>query len=140
MDSMENDGWVAPERKKHDWWQRGRAFDLWSIPHFLFGVLAGMISPLTGISLLTAFALTLLLALVWELYEKIVGIKETPLNIVSDVVLSIVAFTSTSLVLRSYPLHPDDLLVIAVAILTLYLFTNISGWLAYRRRQHDFMH
>ena len=128
----------TPKKPKRDWWKKGRAFDLWSIPHFLFGILTAFLPPLTDISFLTALALTLILAMLWEIYEKFVAIRETVQNSLLDIILPIVAFTLTSYVLRIYLLHHDDLLVIATAVLVLYLFTNLSGWLAYRRRNRDF--
>ena len=131
----------APEQKpRRDWWKRGRAFDLWSIPHFLYGILTGMLPALTGISLLTALLLTVVLAVLWEWYEKLIGIRETALNIAADFILPILAFTGTSAVLDAYQLQYDEVLVIAGAVLILYAYTNISGWLAYRRRHRDFMH
>lgn len=123
-----------------DWWQKGRGFDLWSIPHLLFGILMGMVPLLAGISFLTAFTLTLILAVLWEVYEKFSGIKETVQNILFDLILSVMAFIITSLALLMYPLHTDDLRVVASAVFIVYAFTNISGWLAYRRRDHNFMH
>lgn len=128
------------KKVKRDWWQKGRAFDLWSIPHFLFGILTGFLPPLTGMSTPTALALTLILALLWELYEKFVDIKETVQNSLLDVILPIVAFILTSYVLHIYTFHYDNLVVVAIAVLALYAFTNISGWLAYRRRARDFTH
>ena len=140
MDNPETLQTVTPEKKKRDWWQRGRALDLWSIPHFLFGILMAMLPPLTGMPIVGALAFVIILALLWEMYEKLVGINEVPINSVSDVVLPVVAFTFTSLILRSYQFHSDDIIVVAIAVLLLYLFTNISGWLAYRRRVRDFTH
>jgi hypothetical protein len=129
---------VTEEKTKRDWWQKGRAFDLWSIPHFLFGILMAFVSPLTGISFLTTLALTVILAMLWEIYEKFVDIKETIQNSLLDIILPIVAFTLTAQLLLAFPLHPDDLLVITGAVFILYAFTNVSGWLAYRRRNRDF--
>ncbi|MFA6414491.1 MAG: hypothetical protein WC217_01975 [Candidatus Paceibacterota bacterium] len=123
-----------------DWWQKGRAFDLWSIPHFLFGILMAFLPYLVGISFLTALALTLILAMLWEVYEKFVDIKETVQNSLLDIILPIVAFTLTSYVLRIYAFRSDEIVVGAVAVGLLYLFTNVSGWLAYRRRNSDFTH
>ncbi|MDO8593289.1 MAG: hypothetical protein Q7R59_00040 [bacterium] len=122
-----------------DWWQKGSAFDLWSIPHFLFGILMAFVPMLTDLSFSFALVLTLVLAVLWELFEMGVGIRETVLNSLLDVFLPIVAYIITSyfLLIRQY--HRDELVVFAVAVLLLYLFTNISGWLAYRRRQRDFI-
>lgn len=128
------------ERVKHDWWQKGKAFDLWSIPHFLFGILTAFLPALTDLSFLTALALTIILGMLWEIYEKFVAIKETVQNSLLDIILPIVAFTLTSYVLRIYSFHREELLVVATAVFIVYAFTNISGWLAYRRRNRDFMY
>lgn len=121
-----------------DWWLRGRAFDLWSIPHFLFGILMAFVPPLMGISFSMMLTLTAILAVLWELFEMYIGIKETILNSLLDVFLPIVAYILTSYILLSSSYHRDNLIVIATAFFILYLFTNISGWLAYRRRNRDF--
>jgi len=127
-------------KPRRDWWKRGRAFDLWSIPHFLFGVLAAILAPLTNMPTFTAFALMAVLAVLWEWYEKLIGIKETNLNIAADFVLPALAFTCTLFLLDIYRLRQDELLVIWCAVLIVYLYTNISGWLAFRRRVRDFMY
>mgnify|MGYP003394303087 CR=1 FL=1 len=127
-------------KPKRDWWQKGRAFDLWSIPHFLFGILMAFVPPLTDISFSIVLTFSFILAVLWELFEIYIGIKETVLNSLLDVFLPIVAFIITSYMLHIYTFRHDELLVIAVAIFVLYVFTNISGWLAYRRRNRDFTH
>ena len=122
-----------------DWWQKGKAFDLWSIPHFLFGILMGFVPALVdSVSFNFALVLTLVLAVLWELFEIGVGIRETVLNSLLDVFLPVAAYIITSYVLLLQPYHSEDIGVISIAVLILYLFTNISGWLAYRRRSRDF--
>lgn len=127
-----------PGRPKRDWWQKGRAFDLWSIPHFLFGVLMAFLPPLLGISILTALSLTVILAMLWEVYEKLVEIKETVQNSLLDIILPIVAFMLTTRILLWNKFYTDQIQVIAIAVFILYVFTNVSGWLAYRRRNKEF--
>lgn len=124
-----------------DRWQKGRAFDLWSIPHFLFGILMGFVPPLVDyISFSFALVLTLVIAVLWELFEMGIGIRETVLNSLLDVFLPVVGYILTSYILISYSYHRDDLMVVAAAIFAVYLFTNLSGWRAYRRRQREFTH
>lgn len=96
------------------------------------------VPPFTGLSLLTTLSLTVVFAMVWEGYEELVKIRETNLNSTIDVLLPILAFIITSYLLHSYPYRSDDLSVIAGAVFIVYAFTNISGWLAYRRRNRDF--
>ena len=76
--------------------------------------------------------------MLWEVYEKFVQIKETVTNSLLDIVLPIVALTLTTYLIRIYPLEYHELLVMTGAVLLVYIFTNISGWLAYRRRNRDF--
>ena len=115
-------------------------FDLWSIPHFLFGILMAFVPLLTELSFNFVLVLTLVLAVLWELFEVGIGIQETVLNSLLDVFLPISAYIITSYVLLLQPYHREDLGVVSIAVLILYLFTNISGWLAYRRRKHGFTH
>lgn len=125
-------------RARRDWWKRGRAFDLWSIPHFLFGVLMCIVSALMAIPVFIAFTFTGLLAVFWEIAEEYMGVRENILNSFSDIVLSIMAFVLTYQALLAYPLNFDTLMVIFVAVLSIYTFTNVSGWLAFRRRNRAF--
>lgn len=90
------------------------------------------------ISFVTVLSLTAILAILWELFEKYIGINETVLNSLLDVFLPIGACIITSYALLAYPYRREELLVAAVAVLILYVFTNISGWLAYRRRNRNF--
>lgn len=130
---------MPEERKKKDHWQKGKAFDLWSIPHFLFGILMAFTPELIGISLRTGLALTVILAMLWEVYEKFIDIKETPQNILLDVLLPISAYSLTSYMLFIFPLPYEQHVLFATAVLILYLYTNISGWLAFRNRNRNFM-
>ncbi|MDP2655120.1 MAG: hypothetical protein Q8P17_00980 [bacterium] len=129
---------MTKEKTKRDWWQKGRGLDLWSIPHFLFGILTAALSSLAGMSLFSGLAITIGLAILWEVFEKIIRVRESIQNILIDILLPIVAYASTMAVLFANPLHPDELIVFAVAVLALYTFTNLSGWFAYRRRKRDF--
>lgn len=100
----------------------------------------GMLSALADMSFLTALMLTVALAVLWEIYEKLAGIRESALNIIFDLLLPVVAFILTSFMLLAYPLHPESLTVATVAVFLVFAFTNISGWRAYRRRNRDFTH
>lgn len=123
-----------------DLWRKGRAFDMWSIPHFLFGVLMAFLPPLADMSFSMMLTLTAILAVLWELLEMNIGIKETVLNSLLDVFLPIVGYIITSYVLLFNSYHREDIMVVAIAVSAIYLFTNISGWRAYRRRQRGFTH
>ena len=123
-----------------DWWLKGGGFDLWSIPHFLFGVLMGMLPLLTGVSFVMGCVFTAFLAVSWEVFEKsILRVRETTQNVILDVVLALLGYALVAHLLFLYPLHRQDAWMTFIAIGVLYLFMNLSGWLAYRRRQRDLM-
>jgi hypothetical protein len=119
--------------------KEGKAIDLWSIPHFLYGILMGLLPPLIGISFPTAFVLLLILGLLWELYEKMIDVKETMMNIPFDFILPIASFAVSANILMSHAFAYQDILVVETAFFILYAYTNISGWVAYRRRKKEFM-
>lgn len=130
---------MAEAKPKRDRWRKGRAFDLWSIPHFLFGVLMAFSPGVTGISLPTALSLTIILAMLWEVYEKFIDIKETVQNILLDIILPIASFMLTSYMLHRFPLSDEQRMLFGGAVLALFAYTNISGWLAFRNRNRAFM-
>lgn len=124
---------------QRDWWQKGKAFDLWSIPHFLFGMLMAFLPYVTTVSLISSFALMLLFAVLWELYEKFIHINETLTNNLFDVLLPVISFVFLSMFLEKSEISRTTIWVLFGATLLIYVFTNISGWLAFRRRQKEFM-
>lgn len=124
---------------KKDFWEKGRAFDLWSIPHFIFGMIMAMLPYTTNISLAASFALMLLLAILWELYEKVIKINETLTNNMFDVILPVISFIFVAMIVGQIQLSKQSAVVILSGLILVYLFTNISGWLAFRRRQREFM-
>lgn len=122
-----------------DFWQKGRAFDLWSIPHFLFGMIMAFLPFVTPISLIASFSLMLLLALLWEIYEKIIHINETVTNNLFDVLLPVISFVFLAMFLEKSDINHSTIIVLLIATIIIYLFTNISGWFAFKRRQKEFM-
>lgn len=121
--------------KRHDWWEKREGLDLWSIPHFLFGALMALAVPLLGISTQTGLALTIILGLLWEVYEKLARIEETLVNSVLDMLLPIAAFLITISILATYPVTDQMLKISAAAVGILYMGINTLGWMAYRRRK-----
>lgn len=113
---------------------------MWSIPHFIFGILFAFLPEMIGIPISTAFYAMLILALLWEVYEKFVDIKETILNSIFDIILPIVAYFLTREAISYYSVDHERATVLFIAFLIVYMFTNLSGWLAYRRRNREFMH
>ena len=112
---------------------------MWSIPHFLYGVLCAFIPYFDGVTALDAFLIMIVSALLWEVYEKLKDIRETVWNNIMDMLLPILAFFITLKVLELYPLEREEQIVIFTAVLIVWAYCNISGWRAYRRRVKAFM-
>jgi hypothetical protein len=120
-------------------WEKKKFFDLWSIPHLIFGSLFAFTPFLFDVSINLSFFIMITLALLWEVYEKIIDIRETVWNILIDILLPIIAFFVTHKVLLFYNVDVERAKIFFSGLLFIYLFTNVSGWLAFRRRKRDFM-
>ena len=75
-----------------DTWKHGRYVDLWSVVHFLSGLLIGTGLYWLGLSFLWACAAAFTLVLLWEVYEWVLGIVEVTPNVLLDIVIGIVGF------------------------------------------------
>jgi hypothetical protein len=122
--------------KRHDWWEKGEGLDLWSIPHFLFGILMALLPPLFDVSVTAAFTFTVILGLLWEVYEKLAKIEETLLNSLFDVLLPIASFSITAYLFSRFSLDVGVAQVTLVVTLIFYISMNTLGWMAYRKRKH----
>lgn len=73
------------------WGREGKFVDLWSIPHFMFGVLG----YLMGIDVIYVGAI----AATWELIEVAARVREYTTNRVTDVLLAVVGWGATHAVM-----------------------------------------
>jgi len=113
--------------------------DFWSIPHFLFGAVTALIAIVFSIAAGTAFLSTLVLAILWELFEFRQGIVESPRNRMSDVLFPLVAFPTTYLFARNIAIGQDRRVSLLVIMTILFLYTNFMAWKARLSRDRDFM-
>ncbi len=82
-----------------DIWREGDYLDLWSVPHFLSGMLVAFGLYFTGFEFRSAFIIAFLLLVAYEMFEVIVQIEETRWNRTLDVVVGMLSFTPTILLL-----------------------------------------
>ena len=74
----------------HSIWKEGKYLDLWSLPHFLVGIILGHIFIYFNLSLTIALIATLVIKTVWEVYEhKYVTIEAVP-NKILDVIIGLI--------------------------------------------------
>lgn len=122
-------------KRYHDWWERRDGVDLWSIPHFLFGVLMALAPPFLLISFYTALVLTVIVSILWEWLEIYAEVHESLANRIFDVAFHIFGFLLLSTFLAKYPQDQGTLSVFGLIVLIAYGIMNFLGWLAYRRRK-----
>ncbi len=75
-----------------DTWKHGRYVDLWSVVHFLSGLLIGTALFWLGFSFPVALLFAVLLVIAWELYEWLLGIIEVSPNVALDIGIGLLGF------------------------------------------------
>lgn len=117
---------------------RGKIFDVWSIPHFFFGVVAASFAIVFGFDFLPTFGAILLAAITWELFEAWVGIHETLTNRVTDCALPLFGLTLTYRLFENVPIahgHQDAVLAAAIFV---FLLVNYISWEARFNGEREF--
>lgn len=92
---------LTPEGKlvRTDPWREGEYLDLWSVPHFLSGMVVAFALYFLGFEARSAFVIAFLLLVGYELFEAVAEIEETRWNRILDVVVGMLSFTPTFLLL-----------------------------------------
>lgn len=92
---------LTPEGKlvRTDPWREGDYLDLWSVPHFLSGMVVAFSLFFLGFEARSAFVIAFLLLVGYELFEAVAEIDETRWNRILDVVVGMTSFTPTFLFL-----------------------------------------
>ena len=78
-----------------DIWREGKYLDLWSVPHFLSGMLVALCVRYLGLATGPAFVIALIILIAYEFFEYFADIKEMFTNSVMDVVVGMVSFAPT---------------------------------------------
>jgi hypothetical protein len=111
-----------------DIWREGKYLDLWSVPHFLSGMLVGIALRYIGLATLPAFVIALILLIAYEFFEYCADIEEMFTNSVMDVVVGMVSFTPTFLLFPTISANNALMLFTFTAILDAIL--SWFGWQA----------
>ncbi|MBP6888975.1 MAG: hypothetical protein KBC83_00755 [Candidatus Moranbacteria bacterium] len=128
--------------KKHFWsrfYGRGKIFDVWSVPHFFFGVMAASFLGVFPVHFWYLFFGIILVAFAWECFELWVGIHETLLNRVMDGLLPLLGFFLLYHIFQNIPLvHGHRSGIFVVSIFT-FLLLNYISWEARFNGEHEFL-
>lgn len=75
-----------------DIWKHGKYVDTWSIIHFLSGFLLCSIFYVLGYEFMPAMLLSIVLLLVWEVFEWSLTILEPSVNVMMDIIIGLAGF------------------------------------------------
>ncbi|OGY57250.1 MAG: hypothetical protein A3D47_00980 [Candidatus Colwellbacteria bacterium RIFCSPHIGHO2_02_FULL_43_15] len=100
---------------RSDIWREGKYLDLWSVPHFLSGIVLGLIMHFLNFGTVPTFIIAFLCFVAYEMFEVIVKIEETRMNRTLDVVVGLVSFTPTFLLAPMFSQTQNALVLILVA-------------------------
>ncbi|MBT4257742.1 hypothetical protein HOD88_00990 [archaeon] len=106
-------------------WQEGIYFDLWSVIHFLFGMVFGGIIIFKKVKPWKGFIFTLLVAIVWEMIE---WVPEIISNQILDVLLAGGGFLLINCL--SSKMDQKRFKIIFILLLSLFVAGNIWGWIS----------
>ena len=112
-----------------DIWREGKWLDLWSVVHFLSGFLVGLGIYLLHFDAGASTIIALLGLILYEMWEMVVHIEETPTNRLMDVVVGMTSFVPAYFLIA--PNIPTPLLLAVFgSILGINILLSMAGWRA----------
>lgn len=106
--------------------------DLWTIPHFLTGVLIALAVRALGANVFLGFLASAALAVLWELFENLLHVSDAEFlsNQFADILFTQIGFLVTILLIREK--HQKKLLSrIGIIVSVVFVITVVLGWAAY---------
>jgi len=114
-----------------DIWREGKWLDLWSVIHFLSGITIGFFPRYLGLKGFSAYAIVFLLLVLYEMFEALAKIEETPQNRVMDVVVGIASFVP--IYHFNSLLSPSTNLIFCFVFLAVTSVLSFVGWHASKK-------
>jgi hypothetical protein len=114
-------------------WKEGKYADLWSLVHFLSGMVGGTGLLLVGIPEAYAWATAVTLTIAWEIYEWKTGMGEDMQNVLADIALGIGGGATGYLYVRHLGLGIGTIAAIFIIEVLLLNFLARTGWRNYRK-------
>lgn len=115
-----------------DIWREGKWLDLWSVPHFLSGIVIGLGIYLFHFGALASGALALLSLISYEMWEAMVRIEEAPTNRFMDVVVGMAGYLPAFFLLA--PRLPQASLIFTFGLVFIVdIVMSYFGWRASRK-------
>ena len=115
-----------------------KLIDPWSVPHFLFGVVAALAAVVFAWPAMWTFVGIIVLAIAWEFLEMYFRLSEAPGNAWMDVLLPLIAFTLVYPLASNPAIDISQRFALLIVAMFLYLTTNYLSWRARLERDRDF--
>lgn len=113
--------------------------DFWSVPHFLTGAVTALATSAFSWDPGIMFLVTLVLAILWEFFERGIKIGEEIKNVISDILLPLVAFPATYVFAQQAIDTSERRIALFVVVLIVYAYICTIAWRARAERDRDFM-
>jgi len=117
---------------KYNIWKKGEYIDLWSLNHFVGGVLIARILLFFDLSFWSALSITFVVKVAWEIYELIRNIKEPIGNKILDVVMGIIGFLVMYYLYIKVSFFSKTTSFIIIFVI--WLFLNLWGYVVFVKR------
>jgi hypothetical protein len=111
---------------RSDMWAEGKWLDLWSVPHFLSGIVLAFCVYFFHFGVPASFVIAVLLLVAYEMFEVIAHIEETRTNRFMDVVVGMVSFTPTFLLASR--VSTETQIFIFILVLVIDGILSAIGW------------
>lgn len=122
--------------KKNRFIQRlKQSIDYWSMPHFLLGALVALMVRVFGFPVLPLFFVTLVIAVLWEVVEMRLRIREAKVNVVSDIVMPLFAYIVTLWLTGGAMMRHEQYVALLMVTVIFYVLVSYAAWVA--RLDHD---
>ena len=120
------------------WWSEGVYVDLWSLNHFLFGVIMASFFIWIGYNFLPSLFISVALMIAWEIFEVWhESIFEHAPNMIIDVVVGLLGFLIIHYLLTVYSHNLKAPTVLIVSLL-LFILLEIVGYYNFINRTGDY--
>jgi FtsH-binding integral membrane protein len=113
------------------YWE-GRFIDLWSIPHFLTGVVIALIIVFFGQSFMTGFLVTMAVAIAWEIFEILIKVHEINTNSITDIFVALIGYCIFFYLPKVLSLERKEVVILLGVCIAIFLISSLIGWFAYR--------
>ncbi len=102
-----------------------RFFDIWSISHFFSGIISAIVFIKIGLNFYLSFAITLIIAILWEFSEQIRKVGEKLKNQLGDIVFCLAGFFLIFYLKVFYDFTPQ-MSVLLISVLLMFFIKSLA--------------